>query len=116
MRRTIGCLLLIFFCFAGVCDPGIARGQESQSDSSAPDVILRVNVEVVHELQFTGAELAKLPRYTVRVTDHGGTDATFEGAPLVDILRAAGVKLGEQLRGQEMTTYVLVTAADNYQV
>jgi hypothetical protein len=25
------------------------------------------------------------------------------------------VKLGEQLRGHEMTTYVLVTAAENYQ-
>jgi hypothetical protein len=27
----------------------------------------------------------------------------------------AGVKLGEQLRGQEMTAYALVKAADNYQ-
>ncbi len=43
-------------------------------------------------------------------------EATFEGAPLVEILRLAGVKLGEQLRGQEMTTYVLVKAADDYQV
>ena len=34
----------------------------------------------------------------------------------MEILRQAGVKLGEQLRGQEMTTYVLVKAADNYQV
>ena len=60
--------------------------------------------------------MAKLPRHTARATDHDGVEATFEGTPLVEILRSAGVKLGEQLRGQEMTTYVLVKAADNYQV
>lgn len=45
-----------------------------------------------------------------------GAEATFEGTPLLEILRLAGVKLGEQLRGKEMMTYVLVKAADDYQV
>jgi len=34
----------------------------------------------------------------------------------VEILRLAGAKLGDPLRGKEMPTYVLVGAADGYHV
>jgi len=116
MRRTFLCILLFCSCFPGVFAPTLARGQGRQADSPASNVILRVNGEVEHSLQLNSAEVAKLPRHTARAIDHGGVEAAFEGTPLVEILRLAGAKLGEQLRGQEMTTYVLVKAADNYQV
>jgi DMSO/TMAO reductase YedYZ molybdopterin-dependent catalytic subunit len=116
MRRALWWVSLLFFCFASAFAPPLARGQERHADSPSPNAILQVSGEVEHPLQLTSAELTKLPRYTARVTDHSGAEATFEGSPLVEILRLAGVKLGEQLRGQEMTTYVLVKAADNYQV
>ncbi len=116
MRRAFLCIPLLCFCFVGVFDPDLVRGQEGRADSPAPKAILGVNGEVEHPLQLSGTEVAKLPRHTARAIDHDGVDATFEGTPLVEILRLAGVKLGEQLRGQEMTTYVLVQATDNYQV
>jgi len=116
MRRALWCLLLALFCFIGTFAPVATYGQERPADSLAPKTLLSVDGEVEHPLQLSGADLAKLPRHTARVTDHDGTDATFEGPPLVEILRLAGVKLGEQLRGREMTTYLLVKAADNYQV
>lgn len=115
MRRTFLCIALLFLCFVGAFDPHLARGQGKPADSPAPNAILNVNGGVEHPLQLSGAEVAKLPRHTASATDHDGVEATFEGTPLVEILRLAGVKLGEQLRGQEMTTYVLVKAADNYQ-
>ncbi len=116
MQRVFLSVLLLLFCFANVFTPHLVCGQEKQANALSLNVLLSVSGEVEHPLQLNSAELAKLPRHTERVKDHSGVEATFEGAPLVEILRMAGVKLGEQLRGQEMTTYVLVKAADNYQV
>lgn len=83
MRRALWWVSLLFFCFAGAFAPTLARGQERHADSPSPNAILQVSGEVEHPLQLTSAELAKLPRYTARVTDHSGVEATFEGSPLV---------------------------------
>ena len=116
MQRAFLFPFLLLFCFANAFPSNITHGQERQADSPTPNASLSVSGEVERPLQLSSAELAKLPRHTARVTDHNGVEATFAGPALVDILRLAGVKLGEQLRGQEMTSYVLVKAADNYQV
>lgn len=39
---------------------------------------------------------------------------TYEGVPVTEILRRAGAPLGEQLKGPQMTLYVLVNAIDGY--
>src|SRR5262249_22691821 len=76
----------------------------------------RVKGEVEHALELKAADFANLPRHSEHVTDHTGGEATFEGVARVDILRLAGTKVGDQLRGKAMTTYVLVGAADYYHV
>lgn len=116
MSPAFRCVFLLFFCSAVVVGPSAASGQEGQPESPAAQAVLSVSGETEHPLELKAAGLARLPRHTARVKDHNGAEATFEGVPLVEILRLAGVKLGEQLRGQEMTTYVLVKAADSYQV
>ncbi len=60
--------------------------------------------------------LAGLPRQTVAADDHG-TRITFEGVLLRDVLAKAGVPLGEKLHGPAaLTSFVLATALDHYQV
>lgn len=61
------------------------------------------------------AQLAKLKRVTLKVSDHG-KDATFEGVALVEVLKLGGVEFGEKLRGKRLTSYVLAEAADGYRV
>jgi hypothetical protein len=61
-------------------------------------------------------DLARLPRREVRARDRDGTEATFAGVALVDLLRLAEVPLGEKLRGSNMALYLLVEAADGYRV
>ena len=62
---------------------------------------------------FSESELAKLPRVSFSVMDHG-TKATFEGTELRHILAAVDVAAGEKLRGKELASYILVEAADGY--
>ncbi len=66
-------------------------------------------------LVLTAPILAQMPRATV-TTVNGGIETRYEGVWLHEILRKAGVPLGEQLRGPALTTYVLAEAQDGYQV
>ena len=52
----------------------------------------------------------------MRAKDHDGKESTFEGVPLVEVLKSAGVKFGQDLRGKALATYLLVEAADEYRV
>jgi DMSO/TMAO reductase YedYZ molybdopterin-dependent catalytic subunit len=59
------------------------------------------------------AALAKLPRVTVKASDHG-KDVSFEGVPLAELLKAAGAPLGEALRGDRARLALVATGADGY--
>lgn len=95
--------------------PGVAsfRAQTRQPTSPAPEVNLSVGGEVKRPLKLTAADLSKLPRAKVRTSDHG-TEAVFEGVPLGEVLKLAGLEFGETLRGKRLEMYLLVEAADGY--
>jgi hypothetical protein len=61
------------------------------------------------------SDLAKLPRQSVKVTEHG-VDANYEGVLVRDVLARPGVPLGKDLRGKALSTYVLATGRDGYAV
>jgi hypothetical protein len=67
-----------------------------------------------HEL--TTDDLAKLPHKTVTLPDEPGTTIEFQGVPLSDVLEHCGVKLGKEVRGPRVASYVLVEATDGYRV
>jgi DMSO/TMAO reductase YedYZ molybdopterin-dependent catalytic subunit len=92
-------------------DPTAASGQEPPATSA---VVLNVGGEVARPLKLTATELANLPRKAVSAKDHEGKVGEFEGVPLVEVLRAAGVKLGVDLRGPALSAYLVVEAADGY--
>ncbi|HWP47526.1 MAG TPA: molybdopterin-dependent oxidoreductase [Candidatus Limnocylindrales bacterium] len=104
-------ICLIIFLY-----PIIAVGQTPEPNSPVANSLLMVVGEVEHPLRLEESDLAKLPRRTVQVRDHEGKEATYEGVPLVDILQLAGVKFGRELRGKQLARYLLVQAADGYQV
>jgi DMSO/TMAO reductase YedYZ molybdopterin-dependent catalytic subunit len=84
--------------------------------ASAGEVVFRVGGDIERPQQWTMDELATLPRHEVRARDRDGKEATFAGVALVDLLRLAGVPLGQELRGQHLATYLLIEAADGYRV
>lgn len=77
---------------------------------------LVVNGEVEKPLQLGLGELSKMPRRTVRAKNHDGKESSYEGVELREVLSRAGVKFGKELKGRHLTSFVLVEAADKYQV
>src|ERR1700732_1223322 len=76
-------------------------------------------VEVVgavrQPLILSAADLAKMPRSSVRTTSNG-METVYEGVWLHEVLKKAGVPQGSELRGKALASYVLAEAQDGYQV
>ncbi|GGA98627.1 molybdopterin-dependent oxidoreductase [Puia dinghuensis] len=81
-----------------------------------PQSTVAVGGEVTTPLTLTAADLAAMPRTTATAKDKQGFPHTFAGVALSEIFKKAGVTTGKDLRGKNMTKYVLVSCADNYQV
>jgi DMSO/TMAO reductase YedYZ molybdopterin-dependent catalytic subunit len=92
-------------------DPTAAPGQDPAPTSK---VVLSVGGDVSRPLKLTTSEFTRLPRQTVRAKDHDGKEAEFAGVPLVEVLKTAGVRFGQDLRGPALATYLVVEAADGY--
>jgi len=67
-------------------------------------------------LALTLEDLGGMPHATARVRGRDGSERTYEGVLLSDILKRAGQPLGEDLRGSLLSKYVLAIAHDGYRV
>jgi DMSO/TMAO reductase YedYZ molybdopterin-dependent catalytic subunit len=88
-----------------------APGQDA---GKASEGVLIVGGEVPRPLNLTAQQFAQLRRQTIHAKDRDGKEAEFAGVLLVDVLKAAGVKFGSDLRGPAMAHYLVVEAADGY--
>jgi hypothetical protein len=102
-------IFLLTLSFALVDGHYAARGAE-------PEFALIVRDEQGRETRVSMGEIVKLPRASVRAKDEKGKEAVSEGTPLHEILKAAGVNLGEAIRGAVLANYLLVEAIDGYRV
>jgi DMSO/TMAO reductase YedYZ molybdopterin-dependent catalytic subunit len=83
------------------------------AQDSAPTI--QVTGAVKQALTLTADDLAKMPRASVHTTNNG-METVYEGVPLHEVLKRAGVPQGGELRGKALTNYVLAEAQDGYQV
>jgi DMSO/TMAO reductase YedYZ molybdopterin-dependent catalytic subunit len=96
---------------AGLCCAVLAA-------QTAPDKAdkLTVDGDVATPLALTAADLAKMPRETAALGEMDGSKVSYEGVPLTEILKKAGVPFGKEMRGKALAGYLLVEARDGYQV
>ena len=80
----------------------------------AGEFALTVTGEVKPELKLTLTDLEGLTNSTVTLAEGNGGSSKYEGVFLDQVLRRAGVPLGEGLRGDALRLCVLVKAADDY--
>jgi len=86
----------------------------TSAQTTQPAITLSISGEVEKPLKLSAADLAKLPQRTIHAKGHDGKEAEFTGVPLVEVLKLAGVKFGEDLRGKNLALYLVVEAADGY--
>jgi DMSO/TMAO reductase YedYZ molybdopterin-dependent catalytic subunit len=83
----------------------------------ASDARLTVNGDIDKPLSLSLADLRDLPRQTVTVkNEHEKKDETYQGVPLAEILKRAGVPQGANLRGPALAISVRAEGADAYAV
>jgi DMSO/TMAO reductase YedYZ molybdopterin-dependent catalytic subunit len=98
-------------------DPFVTLGRESPSQQAPTSrVLLIVDGQVSRPLKLTAGRFARLPRKSVCARDTDGTEAEFDGVPVAEVLKAAGMKLGSDLRGPALANCLVVEAADGYRV
>jgi DMSO/TMAO reductase YedYZ molybdopterin-dependent catalytic subunit len=104
-RPFLSIALIIF----GLVVSGSSQGQQDRSalrlvglDGAAREV--------------TPEEWGKLPRTTVKAKDHGGATVAFEGVAARELLKLVAAPLGPELRGQQLTVYIVAEGADGYKV
>ena len=78
-----------------------------------PPTALAVAGAVTTPLTLSAADLRSMSRTTVQVKDDSRT-VTYEGVLVGELLKRAGVPVGEALRGDWVASYVVAHAADGY--
>ena len=76
---------------------------------------ISVTGAIAKPFTLTTADLAQMPRAMVTMSN-GGIETRYEGVWMHEIMKRAGVPLGEALRGKALATYVIAEAQDGYQV
>jgi DMSO/TMAO reductase YedYZ molybdopterin-dependent catalytic subunit len=88
--RSLGAIFLsiaVLFAFAA----GLAA---QSAEATKPELELVVSGDISNPLTLKAADLASMPREPVDVTEQDGEKTTYEGVPLQDILKKAGIPFG----------------------
>ncbi|WP_217606588.1 molybdopterin-dependent oxidoreductase [Chitinophaga sp. GbtcB8] len=99
--------LYTLFLFLNVCALPVPAQQKPA---------VKVSGEVTMPLTIYADSLAQWPRITVNLKDRDGKDHSYSGTPIQAILEKAGVTMGKQLRGKNLSKYLMVKCADGYEV
>lgn len=103
-------ITVIVICFLSII-PFLSKAQTEVKKAS-----VKILGEVTVPLEIKLADLHQFKQTEVIRKERDGKDHTYSGVILADILQKAGVTMGKDLRGENLTKYVLVEASDGYQV
>ena len=101
---------------ACICLSSFMAAPLSHSQTAQKQADIKVSGEVSTPLTIDAAYLKKFAQTTIVRKDRDGKNHTYSGVTLSDILKNAGVTLGPELKGENLTKYLLVEASDGYQV
>ena len=77
---------------------------------------VEVSGEITNPLKLTASALNSFKQVSVIRKDKDGNAHTYTGAAFSEILERAGATMGKQLRGKNLTKYLVAEALDGYKV
>lgn len=83
---------------------------------SQAQTVLTVSGEVTKPLTLQAVDLKAMSHTQVTAKDRDGKEHQYSGILVVDLLKQAGATVGGELRGENLTKYVIVKAMDGYEV
>ena len=86
------------------------------SIAQTKEPVIKVTGEVATPLTIAMQDLQAYKQTIVNRKDKEGKDHIYKGVLINDILQKAGATLGENLKGLNLTKYVLAEASDGYKV
>src|SRR5262249_6568653 len=117
-KRLTVVALKLFVISAGLA-AATASLAARQSNPSAPAAKAKLTVAGVG-LTTTGLDLHQLesmPRTTIKVREKQDTQPIeYTGVRLSDVLAAAGMKFGQNLRGERLADYLVAESPDGFRV
>src|SRR5580698_8096016 len=112
MQRSLRALP---FLAAISCGLAFAQTPAAAPAAQSGPAFITITGDVPKPLTLKAEELAAMPREKASVPEQDGTSVEYEGVPLRDVLKLAGLPIGK-LRGKSLSIYVLAKAHDGYQV
>ena len=100
-------LALLFF---------ITISQSVHAQSVAKEAVVKVEGEVLKPLSLSLSDFAKLKHVDATMKSREGVLQQYSGVPIFDLLQFAGVTVGKELKGENLTKYMLVRSSDGYEV
>ena len=101
MRRLTAIVLLLVFAL-----PQLALAEDAPT--------LHVSGPDGQSIALTMHDLDAMTHASASVVDDKGNHATYDGVPISEILHRVGAPFGNELRGQKVSYYMLVSASDGY--
>ncbi len=89
----------------------LVHAQDTRSKAS-----VKISGEGTRPLTLSMEDLLKMKPVTTSLKDRGGAEHSYKGVNLREILELAGATTGNQLRGENLTKYLLVKCADGYEL
>ncbi|PAM93953.1 molybdopterin-binding protein [Flavobacterium sp. IR1] len=86
------------------------------AQKASKEATVKVEGEVLKPLSLTLSDLAQLQHAEVSMKDRDGQLQHYSGVPVFELLKLAGVTLGKELKGENLTKYMLVRSSDGYEV
>lgn len=115
LRILVPCFTLLIL--AGCDDRENNSPQEPSHPTETEAPKLLVVGEVDPSFKLYDADWKNLPRTTIRAKEKDGKEVAFEGVLLRDVLKQAGVKLGDKPTHRErLLLYVVAEATDGYKI
>ncbi|AXB58381.1 molybdopterin-binding protein [Flavobacterium fluviale] len=90
--------------------------QKITAQTTAKEAVVKIEGEVLRPLTIGISDFAKMKHVDASMKNREGVMQKYSGVPIFDLLQQAGVTVGKELKGENLTKYMLVRSSDGYEL